>query len=85
MLISSTMIVTGAEPDKVLALMDLIQLQEAGEIGSKKLHWISYFSHRCDKAPNKSSLREEKGLELTVMAGNTKWSSWQQPYVVETS
>lgn len=62
----STMIVSETEPDKVLALTDLTQLHEAGETGTKKSHWISYLSHRCDKAPNRNNLREERALGLTV-------------------
>lgn len=87
----STMIVTEAEPDKVLALTDLTQLHEAGETGIKKSHWISYFPHRCDKAPNRNNVREERALGLTVseepqssVAGKTRRSSWQQQYLVGT-
>lgn len=67
----STVIVTEAEPVKVLALTDLTHLHEAGETGTKKSHWISYLSHRCDKAPNRNNLREEKGFGAHSLRGTS--------------
>lgn len=62
MLTSRAVVVSEAEPNEILALMEYTQLQEAGETGTKRFHWVGYFSHRCHKAPNRNNLREEKGL-----------------------